>query len=658
MWSGRLAVLACAALGLASSAAAQSAPNSRQAIYDAAQAAFDRGDWPAAISGFEQVAAPVGVAAPSHSQALMRSRLAEAYLKTGRYEDARVSASFAIKGLNQGDRDDLVGAAMVLGDANRFELDMPDAIVAYRRAIDAAPGDQGADARRTALIHIALAATVTDPAAAAESLDAVLADKAFVSTLSKKTLSEIEDLRGRAEINRGDPKAAAPILRQAVADSGGLSTSRVDIVQAEIRGDAAIAAELVHDDDRAHEYLAGTGSGFNDSELWIQSADMQPPVCDPSRDLLATDTAVVQFAIDAQGTVIGAAPVYASRPGRMGVEFAKAVRLWRWSPDSVAKLNRFWRDMIRIQLRCVEQPQPIELSDIFFDATALWLASQGAGPDDIALFESRAVASSDPRLLREDASGVAALLARTKTPGAGRIDPLLLARLNQAVNSLQAPADVRAFVLVQGVEATMDGHNYSYRALAAKLGAARPAFEATWPNSRAAAWLAVEQAIALENGRRMPDAAPLLKTVLAYPDTVLPKDDPIRVLAVLHLTMIERKGVDTTLAVAEAGLKPGQCSLLDVRPVATDIAIGSDDFPAAAQRWGFEGYVRVAFDIDGLGHPQDVRTVVAYPPFIFNKTTEAAFTRSRYLTQAIDGVAVGCAGHTQSVRFKQVGSPP
>jgi len=133
---------------------------------------------------------------------------------------------------------------------------------------------------------------------------------------------------------------------------------------------------LLHQDEKTRKYLAYAGAGHLPNEDWFHGADTDPPVCGP--EIAPEDSAVVEFAITDDGRTAGVAPVWASRPGQTGIAFARAVREWRWRPDAVAKLNSFWRESIRIELRCATRPPPLALEEPFEAATRRWLASRKA----------------------------------------------------------------------------------------------------------------------------------------------------------------------------------------------------------------------------------------------------------------------------------------
>lgn len=168
----------------------------------------------------------------------------------------------------------------------------------------------------------------------------------------------------------------------------------------------------------------------------------------------------------------------------------------------------------------------------------------------------------------------------------------------------------------------------------------------------------LEYALALEASGDFAQAQPFVRAVLAMPDSVLPASDPVRRVAQLHDALIlsrSNDAADARASLAKSGLDAGQCSLFDTHPIPASVSIASSRFPAEALRWHFEGYVREAFDITDDGRVANVRTIVAYPPFIFGPSTESAVKSFRYVPPSIDGKAVGCSGETQRVSYRLPG---
>lgn len=646
--SGRTAAVALAIFA-AGAAPAQKA----QDVYNAAQAAFDKGDWAAAVAGFEKVAGNLAQAPRNRAEATIRSRLAQAYLYVGRSEDARTLAAQAISALDPTDVSELASAYAALGDASRYALDMTTALDAYDRAIKLTPpGPDGDDFRLLAQLGIAEAAMTVDPARAAAALDVVLAHPT-VATAKSRDIAQLEMLRGRAAMNQGDLANARRFLNKALLDSGGLSGTNVNHAQIAIRSDGAIASQLQGDAERTRELLTWTGAGHTSSQDWTEGVDAKPPVCGDATGLRETDTAVVEFVIADDGHVIAATPVYSSRPGPQSLEFARAVRDWRWTQAAAAKLEPFWRAAARTQIRCVSRPKPLSLEGDFRTATIAWLRAKGLSERELEPLAEQAnpPAKDDPRLTREDASSIPVRLALVG-PGGNRA---LAAQLDRALDAADAPADVHAYVINARAGDANASRRVWARTRAAALGEAIGPFEARFARTRAAAWLRLEQALALENAGALDDARPALAAVLSAPEAAVGATDPIRQIATLHLAALDRERGDAAAAdarIAASGLSADQCSLFDVRPAATNTSIGSEAFPAEALRWGFTGYVRESFDIAADGSVTNVRAVLAYPPFVFERATDRAVARFRYLPPTIAGSPAGCHGQSLNVRFR------
>jgi len=625
-------------------------PPTAQQIYNEAQAAFDKSDWPAAIKGFASIARPDDGGEMSHAQGIIHARLAQAYAQERMIGDAEREAALALKGLGPPDRVECALMWLALGEAQRYDLANTRAIDSYERGLAAAQEAQSAELVRQARVGLALSYMTVSPDKAAPLLDAVLAAP-DAATYPKLLQAQYYDLRGRASLNLGQAREALPFLTKAIHLSGGIGGSQVNLIQVGIRGDAAIGALLTNREDDARKYLTWTGAGHLPSEEWANGLG-DPPVCSEAADIRPDDLVVVEFSIAADGHVIGAAPIYASRPGMLGIAFAKAVKEWKWNPERIATLPSFWRNWVRVELRCIARQNPRGLSDPFRRETLAWLKENQLAPEDLALLGKGYVAADDPRLERDDLAAIPALMARLPIETNHKRVEVITRHLTTALDNSKAPAAARA--LAMNLEPGEP--SYSWSSERVRMSASHLAtMERTDPQSMATAWIRLEYAIALEANGRFRDARPVLERVLAYPPEVLGEHDPVRDVATLHLAALQRRAGDAAGAdskVKAAGLTRAQCMLFDVRPVVTDNAVFSRDFPEEALRWGFDGYVREAFDINADGHVENVRTIIAYPPFVFRTGAEQTVVHFRYLAPVVDGVSAGCDGHTIAIKYK------
>lgn len=619
---------------------------SRQAIYDDAQAALDRGDWATAADGFGRVLNPPG--RETRSDGLVRTRYADALRQLGRYEEARAAAERAARELEgTGAKADaeLANTFLGLGDILREELEMEPALAAYDRARAALP--PGADPVPIEIGTI-LAAMVTAPDRAARAVDAVLASTANSKELPRSQQALLLALRGRAEINRGNPKGALPFLSRALTAAGPL-TSSVTLAQAAVRADAALAYAILHDVEDARRYLAFTGAAYMPDMSWLTSSDNALPLC--GEELRPDDVAVVEFAVGEDGAIRGVRPIYASRPGRPGVLFARAVREWHWQPRDLAKLDNFWRSSIRIEMRCASRPTPFAMSKPLYDAALAWAKERGATMADDPAPSDPAVTPRTATLVRLADVSQRAFGERKRTQA--KVTP---EEFDAALVAAGAPPVVRAVVAraLFHAQAPAGGYGKASPREAAMFAQAIARIQPQAGSALAIAWLRTELALNLETGGNFAAAGPLLDAVLATPIRELDGHDPIRLVATLHRSLLDRRAGDAEAAqqrIARAGLDAAQCALFDVRPLPQSIAVSSATFPMEAMRWNMGGVVRESFDIAADGKVTDVRTVLAFPPFVFGEATEKAFARSRYLPPTFGGTVLGCSGSTTTVRF-------
>ena len=626
---------------VASGASAQTA----QETYNAGQNAYDNGDWATAVTQFRRALGQMKK--NGRPAAAVRSRLAQALLISGKPEEAesearQVPAIFAGLGIKK--HEDLAEAYLTLAKLERFRAEDEKAIDYYRKAMDAADGPLLTKTLYRARIGLALTATTRDPAAAIAATDAALADQATVTSLEKQDQAEVYALRARATLSAGDAKAAAVYIEHAL-DLAGRTTEKVTVRQVRVRADAALVYGRLGNQENVRKYLTYSGAGHLPDNNWLTRAHTDLPVC--GDDVRPDDVAVVEFAIDTDGRPLGAAAVYASRPGIVGAAFAQAIRNWRWEPSEVAKLNDFWRSSVRVELRCVKRPPLIGLSDSFGEAGTAWLAGQGAAIDlsDPAIDLNPLVKTPTT-----DAGRLVAAMVEAKRAKSQKDAEAALASVKAQLDAANAPADVRVYLMSEALNGVLGD-----RRMVEERASLLASMDARSDGARAAAWLRTEAALAAEGAGRLDEARTGLAGITALPATVLPAEDPIRVLAVLHLSLIDKRqgrAVDADQRLAAAGMSADQCSLLDVRPVARNTSISSRAFPTEAARWHFEGSVREAFDLTADGHVTGVRTVIAYPPFVFGPATEKAVSSFRYLPPTLGDQPLGCVGQTINVHYK------
>lgn len=637
---------------LACAGPAQAQGGSAQQRYEAAQAAFDAGNWADAAAGFEALLPDDEDAKLRQSRAVIALRFARAKTNLLDYEVARLWLDRGLLALAPDDPARIEGL-LLSGNLARYDNDPVKAIAAYEEAVPlarAAGQKANVDHGR---ISIAMAAITYDPGKSITILDeemAALAARMTGTEGEKSFMAQLQDLRARAALNNGDLADAESWISKAVEHFGDRSR-RVDVLQSAIRGDAGIIYRLLKQDRVARRYFNYSGAGRQEDPNWISEYGGSLPVCGGADDIRPEDTAVVAIIVGEDGQVAEATPIFASRPGLIGSAFAREVMNWVWEPEAMAKVSPFWRATLRLQLRCEERPRPDSLSGPVNKAIRQWVFEQGwveAGPGP----SEQTVKLEQKEAAPPIAKYLAGHLARSETP---KLPSRYKARA-ALLDELDAPAAAHAMLAYRSVtNGRVAESKMRRRYYARRLGEASKRMRLRFPQDTATAWLTLEYGLALEAVSRMEDARGEFEQILAIPQNILPANDPLRQVALLHAATLEAQAGARERAqsrLAAAGMTPEQCQLFDVRQVRTDGKLSGSDFPRAAREWGFEGYTALRFDVDEAGEPVNVRTVVAYPPFIFGESAERGWKRMRFSPLTIGGEPAGCSSQRQGISFR------
>lgn len=477
---------------------------------------------------------------------------------------------------------------------------------------------------------------------------------ATMPELEKATRAEIDTLSARLMLNRRQNAEGFALLKKALLRQGGLDM-RVSLAEVVTRSDLAIAALLNRKPEAAREYLAYTGQGRIAQSPFGSASSMDPPTCGGEGALAPDDLAVVEFGIDENGAVSYANTVYMSRPSSLGARiFATAVKGWSWRPEKIAKIPSFYKVLTRVELRCTNAVErrsfdaPLEdlivdfvsraasvIPDFRSDAAArpvvkAELARRIANPDDSLVAPLMvAVAVNDATSPEESAEMLKSALSRLPSTASIRLRAALAYRL--ACTQLTRRPDI-------------DGCRARLRALLAEPAmAADPVVSGVL--SLAIARAAYQQAPAH-------DAITLVQAVVDDPR--LGDSDPLRTAALLQLANLQSAAENpegASAAFARTGLSADQCALLDIPPAIDRTNVNSQSFPMEAQRWGFDGWVRLEQDVLPDGRANDTRAIIAYPPFVFRDAGVRAGSGIRYRATFRPGSTKGCTGIRQSIAF-------
>lgn len=622
-----------------------------QQAFDQASAFSAASKWAEALDAYRALEARVGSV---RSKAIVQLRESKALVGLGRSDEAQPMLAAALKALPEGDeslREDRLDALLTIGALQMFSLDYASAYANYGQALPLAGDDVN---KVRALIGLIQTGTYLDPQGALAHVvaaQAVIANPQFAPTAR----AVIELPIAQYFLNVGRYKEAKEVASRAVVDLGGM-TDRIDLRDAAARSDVALAALKLNDPDTAREYLAKSGLG--PSEGFGFAAEMQPPLCGGEAGLRPDDMAVVEFWVGDDGAVIHAAPVYASRSGEVGPEFARAVRDWSWRPEDLKKLPAFYRYNARVELRCSTAfPRPA-ISDEVRQGLADWLEEKHLPlPVDGGDGDARRLTRQRAALAAADARGeggalstvplLYALLSNIVIPSDERVR--LAERTAAVLSANQAPPIARLAADVPLWQARAAGGRFG-AAFARNLETAlRTPYYASDPLARAALRLMLADIKAWHDRNA---TVPLLRAISE--DAALEDGHPLKVGALIRLASFEKKAghmLEARAAFDRTGLTGEQCAMLDAPPRMTSNGASDNSFPSDALKWGFEGWVATQFDIDARGQTHGQRAIVAYPPFVFTDSATGIVTRTRFAATYRPGETPGCGGFTQRVAY-------
>jgi tetratricopeptide (TPR) repeat protein len=627
-----------------------------QQAFDAATALSDKGEDAAALAAWE--ALEVRTRTNPRSLAIVRLRKSQVLLRLRRRDEAAEAARAGLKALSADDatlREDRALGYLSLGLIAENGLDYGSAVEAYRNAL-ALSITTGQ--KLSAMRGLIATETFLDGKAALAELapaEALIADPA-VDKRSKATIKATISL---AYLNQGQYKEAQRTAGEAVTLLGGLSV-KTDLSDVAARSDYALAALKLGDKDEARRYIAYTGAGRSPETFEIP-AELDLPPCGGEAELLRDDVAIIEFSVEDDGSVQYSVPIYGSRPGPMAIEFARAARGWSWSIEKLKKLPPFFRRNVRIEMRCSTELQRPSIGNYLAAARTEWLAAKGiVTPEDGSGSDALRLSRLRAALTARDAKGGSDTLADMPlfvgiayNAVSGREETNAVARRALAVLVANgAPPLVRLSVetTVWATQASDRRNSISYgqqlrQALQNSVYSA---------DSDSVATLSLLLADADWSDKNVSDKLSLLQAVGRDPR--LDSHHPLKVGALVRLASLEYRKGDVTAArkaFDDSGLSGDQCALLDAKPVPLPASTRNLQFPRDAQMWGFEGWTKVQLDVDAKGKTLNVRTVVAYPPFVFSDSATQMFEHLQFSPTYRPGKELGCGGLSSSLRFSQ-----
>jgi hypothetical protein len=346
----------------------------------------------------------------------------------------------------------------------------------------------------------------------------------------------------------------------------------------------------------------------------------------------------------------------------MAVEFARAVARWSWRKTQLKDLDPFFRVQSRIELRCTNRFKRPQSGNLLGTAVARWWNQPGVKPSEVSetLPEAQQLVALREELKRRQAENNSAPLATLPT----------LARLasNGVISSEEggsyarqayecalkngAQGEALAWFLLLDLhydrtrwQGNIDGRYQQSLARAFKDAAFTDS-----PQAEAALRIALFDS--LNAAARKKEGKAILEPVI---ESRLEAADPFRVGARIRLADLEYAAgnVDTARQHFEqSGITAQQCALVDAKPAQTRSGFSPQNYPAEALRWGFSGWTMTEFDISPEGVTQNIRTVVAFPPFVFAASSESGVKQTRYEQSYRPGAERGCVANDLGIRYE------
>jgi len=625
-------------------------PLTTQALFDAATAAVDADRCAEGVAGLEAIELRPSAIRNLKVAAVIKLRKGRCLVRLNRLSEASAALHDGMAVLRIDDPvygSDVVQAHDALGRIAFYNYDYAAARGEFETVRAALPDADRLDP----LLWLARVTMFDDSGDALAFTQQALALLPPAKTgEERKGAAAVHTLHARALLNHGAAPAAYKELTQALADQGGLSM-RVGYSDIVTRSDLAIAALLSNRPDDARQYLAYTGAGHSEKAPFGAAAATGLPACGGADDGLPDDIAIVEFGVRDDGSTTHVIPVYASRPGKWVLNYARAVADWSWRQADVANLSPFFRALTRVELRCTTSFARPSVADLLKVDLATWLTANKVDPFRPSGSDAAWLPGARTELARRQAAGetvtllpvLIAIAYNAVTPDTETT--AMLTEASRIAATAQAPATAQ--LSIDLALSRVGPETAKYRGFL-RAALARPAVAA---DPRAAAAVRLLLAEPRYREAAPANAAALLTDVAT--DMRLPANDTLKVSALVRRASLEARQGDMAAARAsydKTGLDAQQCALVDARPVLRS-AGGAGAYPDEAMRWGFDGWTKVEYDIVASGKTAALRTVIAYPPFVFRDAAIGVVKQSRYtMTYRPDGTA-GCGGAQQTVNF-------
>ncbi len=645
-------------------AAGPSVQPSLQQLFNTASEAEMKEDCATALPIFNNLMHDSRVKAGSLPAATIAVRQGHCLIHSGKSDEGELSVEQGLPMMQKAGLDfagDVMVAEQDLGDMELLRNDRDAAVQHYQALLSMEVGP----ARNFALLRLAMVTAFDGGSQPLAYADEALRIASAQPKPDKKALSLIHDIHGRILLNQGQVKPAYAELKQALDLSGGL-TNRVSLVDVQLRGDLAQAALLNGDRDEARKYLSYTGEGRIAESPFAVAIAMDAPDCGTETGLKPEDSAIVEFSIADDGSVAAAQTVYSRGNFAVAAAFANAVDKWFWRAEDLGKLPRFYRALTRVEVRCSNRGGNVPRIDTPLASRFLkWAATELPKIQDKSPFMGaglqrlkdlgEAVAMSGDRKTASAALGAWAILN-------SRIGAPVVDAFDRAITlGQQAAIPAEAINALRVLRVSREVHSDPSRSRSATRYTPVNHSASLLPVANdpavAADPLAADTALMLsvpEHPNRSDQDAAIMLARRVADDSRLPDHFPLRQAALLWLANQSAQAGKLDEAHAyfqRTGLNEEQCALIGPQPAMRSSGVSSSDYPMEALNMGFEGWVRLEFNINANGTTADARSLISYPPFVFEDAATGMAKDIRYQPSYRPSGGEACSAQSTSIRF-------
>lgn len=643
-----------------------------QDLYNAATADYESSQCVAAIEKYESLRKGPSVKSGTELDAVISMRIGICKVRLDQSAEALPMIHSAMPKLETDEvrfKLDLAEAWGALGDAAYSDYNYERAASSYRKALSYLEGTD----------RLLLLAKLARAKMFEKDLEAQEAAREAIKILESQPQTEQSKraayytLYGRTLLNYGDWQKAYDTLKTALDMSGGL-TLKTSLEETALRYDLATVAWLLGEKKAAESYLFYTGAGRITETPFSRAAYIESPLCGDEEGLKNTDFAIVEFSIRKDGSVAAAHTVYTQGSRSAAEAFGRAASKWHWDPQQVEKIPAFYRVLTRLELRCSNRAgSGLDVLDPFHDRFTDWANKTILSVD--AQFDLK---SEDPILLhdklldlsrlgesKQNALGVIATLSLwldVKRPRASGLEAKyerlyerqrreISQKLMKLINEHPVDKSARNWIEFQNI--LQEPFDYIVHRAKRNLGKLNNFLLTDNIINDATAYASISLLLSKIYDIDSSEYYELIHRISQ--DERLPLASPLRQNAHLMISSyFKRKNNDDKAKeyYEKTGLSSGQCALMSDAPKKTRGIVKYSEYPNSAKDYGMEGWTVYELDVNTEGRPVNIRSTIAYPPFVFTDNQVPAIQQYRFAPSYRPEGNIACTALSTSINYK------